>query len=106
MDAWRDIPPNFMKLRPNSAAGRAFAVAHGLIDSPTVAKPDRGVSLEEASRDMTDLSAERRTPREPEEAPETPPDEPKPTPVQDPPAEPNPSPYVVSTDHPGQRERE
>lgn len=30
---------------------------------------------------MTDLTAERRTPREPEEAPETPPDEPKPTPV-------------------------
>ena len=31
----------------------------------------------------------------PEEAPDTPTDEPKPAPVQDPPAEPDPSPYVV-----------
>ena len=34
---------------------------------------------------------------EPDEAPETPTDEPKPVPVQDPPAEPNPTPYVVRT---------
>jgi hypothetical protein len=32
---------------------------------------------------------------EPEEAPETPPTEPQPSPVQDPPAEPDPTPYVV-----------
>ena len=32
---------------------------------------------------------------EPNEAPETPPTEPKPVPVQDPPAEPDPTPYVV-----------
>jgi hypothetical protein len=32
---------------------------------------------------------------EPDEAPETPPDEPAPAPIQDPPAEPNPAPYVV-----------
>jgi hypothetical protein len=32
---------------------------------------------------------------EPRDVPETPPDEPKPTPVQDPPAEPDPPPYVV-----------
>jgi hypothetical protein len=32
---------------------------------------------------------------DPDEAPETPTDEPKPAPVQDPPAEPNPTPYVV-----------
>jgi len=32
---------------------------------------------------------------DPEEAPDTPTDEPKPAPVQDPPAEPDPSPYVV-----------
>jgi general stress protein YciG len=32
---------------------------------------------------------------EPQDAPETPPTEPEPAPVQDPPAEPNPSPYVV-----------
>jgi len=31
----------------------------------------------------------------PDEAPETPTDEPQPVPVQDPPAEPDPSPYVV-----------
>jgi hypothetical protein len=31
----------------------------------------------------------------PGKAPETPPTEPKPAPVQDPPAEPNPAPYVV-----------
>ena len=36
-----------------------------------------------------------RWPEEPQEAPETPTDEPKPTPVQDPPAEPGKSPYVV-----------
>jgi hypothetical protein len=38
----------------------------------------------------------------PDEAPETPTNEPKPTPVQDPPAEPDPAPYVVgatSRDH-------
>jgi hypothetical protein len=52
------------------------------------------------------FSAERPEPQDPEEAPETPPDEPKPVPVQDPPAEPNPSPYVVSSDHSGQHERE
>jgi len=34
-------------------------------------------------------------PEDPQEAPETPTDEPKPTPVQDPPAEPGKSPYVV-----------
>jgi len=34
-------------------------------------------------------------PEDPREAPETPTDEPKPTPVQDPPAEPGKSPYVV-----------
>lgn len=33
--------------------------------------------------------------KEPQDAPETPPTEPQPTPVQDPPAEPNPAPYVV-----------
>src|SRR5262245_12097690 len=32
---------------------------------------------------------------EPQDAPETPPTEPEPTPVQDPPAEPDPAPYVV-----------
>ena len=32
---------------------------------------------------------------EPRDVPETPPDEPRPTPVQDPPAEPDPPPYVV-----------
>lgn len=32
---------------------------------------------------------------DPDEAPETPTDEPQPVPVQDPPAEPGPSPYVV-----------
>jgi len=36
-------------------------------------------------------------PDRPDKAPETPTDEPKPTPVQDPPAEPDPSPYVVRT---------
>jgi general stress protein YciG len=36
-----------------------------------------------------------RRPEDPQEAPETPTDEPKPTPVQDPPAEPGKSPYVV-----------
>lgn len=30
-----------------------------------------------------------------DEAPETPPDEPKPVPIDDPPAEPKPTPYVV-----------
>ena len=34
---------------------------------------------------------------DPEEAPDTPTDEPKPAPVQDPPAEPDPAPYVVRT---------
>ena len=38
----------------------------------------------------------------PNEAPETPPDEPKPAPVQDPPAEPNPAPYVVRGSASGQ----
>ena len=36
----------------------------------------------------------------PEEAPETPPDEPQPAPVQDPPAEPIEAPYVVRTNGP------
>ena len=35
---------------------------------------------------------------DPDEAPETPTDEPIPTPVQDPPAEPDPAPYVVGGD--------
>lgn len=35
---------------------------------------------------------------EPQDAPETPPTEPEPAPVQDPPAEPNPAPYVVRGD--------
>ena len=35
------------------------------------------------------------TAEDPEEAPETPPTEPQPSPVQDPPAEPDPTPYVV-----------
>jgi hypothetical protein len=34
---------------------------------------------------------------DPRDVPETPPDEPRPTPVQDPPAEPDPAPYVVRT---------
>jgi uncharacterized protein len=37
--------------------------------------------------------------RTPDEAPETPTNEPKPTPVQDPPAEPDPAPYVVGAAH-------
>lgn len=37
----------------------------------------------------------RRPPEEPDKAPETPTDEPKPAPVQDPPAEPDRAPYVV-----------
>jgi hypothetical protein len=55
---------------------------------------------------MTQPTAERPEPQDPDEVPETPPDEPKPVPVQDPPAEPNPAPYVVSTDQQGQQERE
>ncbi len=37
----------------------------------------------------------RESPDDPQEAPETPTDEPKPVPVQDPPAEPGTAPYVV-----------
>jgi general stress protein YciG len=39
--------------------------------------------------------------KEPQEAPELPPTEPEPAPVQDPPAEPNPAPYVVRGLHDG-----
>ena len=39
---------------------------------------------------------ERDRSEESDDVPETPPDEPKPAPVQDPPAEPDPSPYVVA----------
>ena len=55
---------------------------------------------------MTELSHEMPEPPEPDDATETPTDEPKPVPVQDPPAEPNQTPYVVLTDHAGQQERE
>jgi len=44
--------------------------------------------------------AETPHPPEPRDVPETPPDEPKPAPVQDPPSEPDPPPYVVHTPNP------
>lgn len=44
---------------------------------------------------MTEQGTGAQTPSEPQDAPETPPTEPEPAPVQDPPAEPNPAPYVV-----------
>jgi hypothetical protein len=94
-----------MDLRPKWGILVFSAVAHSLISSPTVVMPT-GAILEKAGSIMTDVRVERPEPPEPDQAPETPPDEPQPVPVQDPPAEPNPSPYVVSTDHPGQQERE
>ena len=45
-----------------------------------------------------DVPVDRDDERGPDEAPETPPTEPKPAPVEDPPAEPNPAPYVVRGD--------
>ncbi len=95
-----------MDLGAYSATGDRFSVAHCLISSPTVARPTGVGLLEEAARPMTQPTAERPEPQDPDEVPETPPDEPKPVPVQDPPAEPNPAPYVVSTDKQGQQERE
>jgi uncharacterized protein len=44
---------------------------------------------------VTEQKTGPQTPSDPEDAPETPPTEPEPAPVQDPPAEPNPVPYVV-----------
>ena len=46
----------------------------------------------------------RRPPDEPDKAPETPTDEPKPAPVQDPPAEPDRAPYVVRNHQGNKRE--
>jgi len=44
---------------------------------------------------VTDKKAAVQPSSDPQEAPETPPTEPEPAPVQDPPAEPDPAPYVV-----------
>lgn len=44
---------------------------------------------------MRDHHYETAPSKDPDEAPEVPPTEPEPAPVQDPPAEPNPAPYVV-----------
>lgn len=49
---------------------------------------------------------ERPGPPDEPKAPETPHDEPKPTPVQDPPAEPGKAPYVVRDHEAGPRTRE
>ena len=66
-------------------------MAHRLIKRPRVAAcVERG-----DVKDMQHDDERPHRPEDPEEAPETPTDEPKPTPVQDPPAEPGKSPYVV-----------
>ena len=109
MDIWSDL----WDLQPYGPAGSPSSLAHSLIVSPTVVlrretiKTCAGNHLtKEAAPAMTQLSHEMPEPPEPDDAPETPPDEPKPVPVQDPPAEPNQTPYVVLPDHAGQQERE
>src|SRR5450759_2300328 len=75
------------------------SVAHGLIDSPTAAVVG-GVKR------TTQHDDERPRPKEePDEAPETPPDELKAVPGQDPPPEPDQAPYVVRGLAPGRSSR-
>ena len=70
-------------------------MAQKLIFSPAVAGAVSAMTPKEVPMPGADSPVDRDEDQVPGKAPETPPTEPKPAPVQDPPAEPNPAPYVV-----------